>query len=34
MQDTQKTLTDQEADKVMAMLLDILVNQHAAELRT
>lgn len=34
MQDTQKTLTDTEADEVIAKLLDLLVRQHGAELRT
>ena len=34
MQDTQKTLTDQEADTAMAKLLDLIVRQHGAELRT
>jgi phenylalanyl-tRNA synthetase beta chain len=33
MQDTQKTLTDSEADAVMAKLLDLLEQQHNAELR-
>jgi len=33
MQDTQKTLTDAEADAVMSALLDLLVRQHGAELR-
>lgn len=33
MQDTQKTLTDAEADAVMAGLLDLLVQQHGAALR-
>ena len=33
MQDTQKTLTDAEADEVMAKLLDSIVHQHNAELR-
>ncbi|HEY8118089.1 MAG TPA: phenylalanine--tRNA ligase subunit beta [Methylophilaceae bacterium] len=33
MQDTQKTLTDAEADEVMAKLLDSIVCQHHAELR-
>lgn len=33
MQDTQKTLTDAEADEVMAKLLDSIVRQHGAELR-
>ncbi|SNR96761.1 phenylalanyl-tRNA synthetase beta subunit [Methylobacillus rhizosphaerae] len=33
MQDTQKTLTDAEADAVMAELLDLLVQQHGAALR-
>ncbi|MCB5188055.1 phenylalanine--tRNA ligase subunit beta [Methylobacillus caricis] len=32
-QDTQKTLTDIEADAVMASLLDLLVQQHGATLR-
>lgn len=34
MQDTQKTLTDVEADKVMAKVLDLIARQHGAELRT
>lgn len=34
MQDTQKTLTDLEADETMSKLLDILVRRHGAELRT
>ena len=34
MQDTQKTLTDREADEVVTKLLDIIVRQHGAELRT
>jgi phenylalanyl-tRNA synthetase beta chain len=34
MQDTQKTLTDQEADAAMAKLLDLMMRQHGAELRT
>lgn len=33
MQDTQKTLTDAEADAVMAELLDLLVQRHGAALR-
>lgn len=33
MQDTQKTLTDAEADEVMAKLLDSVVRTHKAELR-
>ncbi len=33
MQDTQKTLTDVEADEVMAKLLDSIVQKHHAELR-
>ena len=33
MQDTQKTLTDAEADEVMAKLLASIVSQHHAELR-
>ena len=33
MQDTQKTLTDAEADAAMAKLLDLIVRQHGAELR-
>ena len=33
MQDTQKTLTDAEADSVMANLLELLKSQHGAELR-
>lgn len=33
MQDTQKTLTDMEADEVMAKLLDSIVKKHNAELR-
>lgn len=33
MQDTQKTLTDTEADSAMAKLLDLLERQHDAELR-
>jgi len=33
MQDTQKTLTDVEADEVMAKLLDSIVKKHHAELR-
>ncbi|HEX5538985.1 MAG TPA: phenylalanine--tRNA ligase subunit beta, partial [Methylophilaceae bacterium] len=32
MQDTQKTLTDTEADEAMSKLLDIMVRQHGAEL--
>jgi len=34
MQDTQKTLTDAEADEVTAKVLDLMVRQHGAELRT
>jgi len=34
MQDTQKTLTDTEADEVIAKVLDLMVRQHGAELRT
>lgn len=34
MQDTQKTLTDAEADEVMAKLLDSIVRQHDAQLRS
>jgi len=34
MQDTQKTLTDQEADTAMAKLLDLMERQHGAELRS
>jgi len=34
MQDTQKTLTDAEADEVVAKVLDLMVCQHGAELRT
>lgn len=34
MQDTQKTLTDSEADEVVAKVLDLMVCQHGAELRT
>jgi phenylalanyl-tRNA synthetase beta chain len=34
MQDTQKTLTDAEADEVMAKLLDSIVRQHGAQLRS
>ena len=34
MQDTQKTLTDREADEVVTKLLDIIVRQHGAALRT
>jgi phenylalanyl-tRNA synthetase beta subunit len=33
MQDTQKTLTDVEADEVMAKLLDAVAKKHHAELR-
>ncbi len=33
MQDTQKTLTDAEADEVMAKLLDAVAKKHHAELR-
>lgn len=33
MQDTQKTLTDTEADAVMAALLESIVREHGAELR-
>jgi phenylalanyl-tRNA synthetase beta chain len=33
MQDTQKTLTDAEADAAMAKLLNLLERQHGAELR-
>jgi phenylalanyl-tRNA synthetase beta chain len=33
MQDTQKTLTDTEADAIMAKLLNLLEQQHDAELR-
>lgn len=33
MQDTQKTLTDSEADSVMAELLNLIVRQHGAALR-
>lgn len=33
MQDTQKTLTDAEADAVMAGLLDLLAQRHGAALR-
>ena len=34
MQDTQKTLTDAEADEVMAKLLKSIVRQHGAQLRS
>ncbi|MEO8417493.1 MAG: phenylalanine--tRNA ligase subunit beta, partial [Methylophilaceae bacterium] len=34
MQDTQKTLTDLEADAAVAKLLELIVCQHGAELRT
>ncbi|HEU4709100.1 MAG TPA: phenylalanine--tRNA ligase subunit beta [Methylophilaceae bacterium] len=34
MQDTQKTLTDAEADEVMAKVLALMVQEHRAELRT
>lgn len=34
MQDTQKTLTDQEADAAMAKLLGLIALEHGAELRT
>ena len=34
MQDTQKTLTDREADEVVTKLLDIIARQHGAALRT
>ncbi len=34
MQDTQKTLTDLEADAAVAKLLELMVCQHGAELRT
>ena len=34
MQDTQKTLTDAEADEVMAKLLKSIVRQHDAQLRS
>jgi phenylalanyl-tRNA synthetase beta chain len=34
MQDTQKTLTDAEADEVVASVLDLMARQHGAELRT
>ena len=33
MQDTQKSLTDAEVDSVMASLLELIKNQHGAELR-
>ena len=33
MQDTQKTLTDSEADAVMAKILDLVMHQHGAILR-
>ena len=33
MQDTQKSLTDAEADSVMASLLELIKNQHGAVLR-
>lgn len=34
MQDTQKTLTDTEADTIMAQLLALIAQKHGAELRT
>ncbi len=34
MQDTSKTLTDEEADSVMARLMEILASRHDAKLRT
>lgn len=34
MQDTQKTLTDTEADTIIAQLLALIVQKHGAELRT
>lgn len=34
MQDTQKTLTDTEADTIMAQLLALIAQEHGAELRT
>lgn len=34
MQDTQKTLTDAEADAAMAKLLELIQHQHGAQLRT
>jgi phenylalanyl-tRNA synthetase beta chain len=34
MQDTQKTLTDAEADTIMADLLALIAQKHGAELRT
>jgi len=34
MQDTQKTLTDAEADEVMAKLLKSIARQHDAQLRS
>ena len=33
MQDTQKSLTDAEVDGIMASLLELIKNQHGAELR-
>ena len=33
MQDTQKSLTDAEVDSIMATLLELIKNQHGAELR-
>lgn len=34
MQDTKRTLTDEEADSVMAQLLCVLTSRHAAKLRS
>jgi phenylalanyl-tRNA synthetase beta subunit len=34
MQDTSKTLTDEEADSVMARLMETLASRHDAKLRT
>jgi phenylalanyl-tRNA synthetase beta chain len=33
MQDSQKSMVDAEADKVMATLLDLIQKSHGAELR-
>jgi phenylalanyl-tRNA synthetase beta chain len=34
LQDTQKTLTDAEADRVVAQLINVLQNHFGAKLRT
>ncbi len=34
LQDTQKTLTDAEADRVVAQLINVLQNQFGAKLRS